>query len=209
MIVTYYGKQFFKIQLGDTTIAYNPISKDSKYKASRFGADLVLSSLRHPDFNGVEQCAYGDKEPAFIQGPGEYEVGGIFIKGFSTETTYDKEKKINTVYGMVFEGINLCFLGSLASADALSREVREGLGEIDVLFVPIGGEGMLSPADAYKLALALDAKVVIPMDHEDAKGALEHFIKEGGGAAETVEKFTFKRKELEGKEGAIVVIKNL
>lgn len=209
MIVTYYGKQFFKIQLGDTTIAYDPISKDSKYKAARFGADLVLSSLRHPDFNGVEQCAYGDKEPAFIQGPGEYEVGGIFIKGFGTETIYHKEKKINTVYGMVFEGINLCFLGSLASADALSREVREGLGEIDVLFAPIGGVETLTHADAYKLALALDAKVVIPMDYEDTKGALEHFIKEGGGTAETVEKFTFKRKDLEGKEGSIVVIKSL
>lgn len=209
MIVTYYGKQFFKIQLGDTTIAYNPVSKDSTYKASRFGTDLVLSSLRHPDFNGVEQCAYGDKEPSFIQGPGEYEVGGIFIKGFGTETVYDKEKKINTVYGMVFEGINLCFLGSLASADALSREVREGLGEIDVLFVPIGGGETLAPADAYKLALALDAKVVIPMDYEDAKGALGHFIKEGGDTAETMEKFTFKKRDLEGKEGAIVVIKNL
>lgn len=209
MIVTYYGKQFFKIQLGDTIIAYNPISKDSKYKTSRFGADLVLSSLRHADFNGVEQCVYGDKEPAFIQGPGEYEVGGIFIKGFSTETTYGNEKKINTVYGMVFEGINLCFLGSLASADALSREVREGLGEIDVLFVSIAGGGMLAPSDAYKLTLALDAKVVIPMDYEDTKGTLEHFIKEGGDTAETVEKFTFKKKDLEGKEGSVVVVKSV
>lgn len=209
MIVTYYGKQFFKVQLGDTTIAYNPISKDSAYKTSRFGADLVLSSLRHADFNGVEQCIHGDREPSFIQGPGEYEVGGIFIKGFGTDTVYDGEKKINTVYGMMFEGINLCFLGSLASGDALSREVREGLGEIDVLFAPIGGGDELTPADAYKLTLALDAKVVIPMDYDDTKDALVHFIKEGGGTAETVEKFTFKKKDLEGKEGAITVIKNM
>ena len=209
MIVTYYGKQFFKVQLGDTTIAYNPISKESKHKTSRFGADLVLSSLRHPDFNGVEQCAYGEKEPAFIQGPGEYEVGGIFIKGFSTETVYEGEKKINTVYGMVFEGINLCFLGSLTSSDALSREVREGLGEIDVLFVPIGGADLLAPADAYKLTLALDAKVVIPMDYEDSKGMLEQFIKEGGGNAEKTEKFTFKKKDLEGKEASIVVVESV
>ncbi len=206
MIVTYYGKQFFKVQLGDTTIAYNPISKESQHKASRFGADLVLSSLRHADFNGVEQCAYGEKEPAYIQGPGEYEVGGIFIKGFGTETVYKGEKKINTVYGMVFEGINLCFLGSLTSGDALSREVREGLGEIDVLFVPVGEGDILAPADAYKLTLALDAKVVIPMDYESSKGALEQFIKEGGGNAEKTEKFTFKKKDLEGKEAAIVVV---
>lgn len=204
MIITYYGKQFFKIQLGDTVIAYNPISKDSRHKTARFGADIVLSSLRHADFNGVEQCSYGDKEPTIISGPGEYEVGGIFIKGFGTETICEKEKKINTVYGVVFEGINLCFLGSLSHIDALSREVKEGLGEIDVLFVPIGGD--LTPADAYKLALALDVRVVIPMDYDEEKGALAHFTKEGGGTAETVDKYTFKKKDLEGKEGAVVVI---
>ncbi|MEK7459934.1 MAG: MBL fold metallo-hydrolase [Patescibacteria group bacterium] len=209
MIVTYYGKQFFKIQLGDTVIAYNPIGKDSKHKTSRFGADVVLTSLRHPDFNGVEQCTHGEKEPALIQGPGEYEVAGIFIKGFSTDTTYEGVKKINTVYSVMFEGINLCFLGSLPSVDSLSREVKEGLGEIDVLFTPIQGGDMLDPALAYKLTLALDAKVVIPMDYEDAKGTLEHFIKEAGTKTEMMEKFTFKKKDLEGKEGDVVVIKSM
>ncbi len=209
MIVTYYGKQFFKIQLGDTVIAYNPISKESKHKGSRFGADIVLSSLRHVDFNGVEQCGKGEKEPALIAGPGEYEVNGIFIKGFGTDTVYENEKKINTVYSMMFEGINLCFLGSLATSESLSREVKEGLGEIDVLFAPIGGEGMITAANAYKLTLALDAKVVIPMDYEDTKGALEQFIKEGGGNAEKMDKFTFKKKDLEGKEGSVIVVTSL
>jgi len=219
MIVTYYGKQYFKIQLGERTIAYNPIGKDSKEKGSRFGADIVLSSLRHVDFNGADQCAYGERQPFVISGPGEYEVGGIFIKGFGTDTTYDKEKKINSVFSVMFEGINLCFLGSLAGADSLSREVKEGLGEIDVLFAPIGGRAStdtarhdsaesdtLSASDAYKLTLALDAKVVIPMDYEHAKGSLETFIKEAGANAETMEKFTFKKKDLEGKEGAVIVV---
>lgn len=208
MIVTYYGKQYFKIQLGERTIAYNPIGKDSKEKGSRFGADIVLSSVRHSDFNGADQCAYGERQPFVISGPGEYEVGGIFIKGFGTETMYDKEKKINTIFSVMFEGINLCFLGSLASSDSLSREVKEGLGEIDVLFAPIGGGDMLSSSDAYKLTLALEAKVVIPMDYEHTKGSLETFIKESGGNAETMEKFTFKRKDLEGKEGGVVVLKS-
>lgn len=206
MIVTYYGKQFFKIQLGERTIAYNPIGKDSKEKASRFGADIVLSSLRHPDFNGADQCAYGERQPFVISGPGEYEVGGIFIKGFGTDTTYNKEKKINTIFSVMFEGINLCFLGSLASLDALSREVKEGLGEIDVLFVPIADGETLSASLAYKIALSLEAKVVIPMDFEHAKGALETFTKESGGNAETMDKFTFKKKDLEGKEGAAIIL---
>lgn len=209
MIVTYYGKQFFKIQLGDTVIAYNPIGKDSKHKTSRFGASIVLSSLRDEDFNGVEQCAHGDKEPYFVQGPGEYEIEGIFIKGFGTDTVYKGEKKINTVYSMIFEGINLCFLGSLATTASLSREVKEGLGEIDVLFVPIKGGETLSPDEAYKLTLSLDAKVVVPMDYDEKKDALEHFAKEAGAKIEEIDKFTFKKKDLEGKEGELVVIKGV
>lgn len=208
MIVTYYGKQFFKIQLGERTIAYNPIGKDSKEKGSRFGADIVLTSLRHPDFNGADQCAYGERQPFIISGPGEYEVGGIFINGFGTDTVYDKEKKINTVFSVMFEGINLCFLGSLASADSLSREVKEGLGEIDVLFTPISGGEEISVSEAYKLTLALEAKVVVPMDFERTKGSLETFVKESGAEAETMEKFTFKKKDLDGKEGTVVVLKS-
>ena len=206
MIVTYYGKQFFKIQLGDRTIAYNPIGKDSKFKGSRFGADIVLSSLRHPDFNGADQCVYGDREPFVISGPGEYEVGGIFIKGFGVPTTYGKEQKLNTVYSMMFEGINLCLLGSLPTPDALSNEVKEGLGEIDVLFTPIGGGETLTPSGAYKLTLALEAKIVIPMDYDGDKKIIDALIKESGENAETVDKFTFKKKDLEGKEGGVVIL---
>jgi L-ascorbate metabolism protein UlaG (beta-lactamase superfamily) len=206
MIVTYYGKQFFKIQLGDRTIAYNPIGKESKFKASRFGADIVLSSLRHPDFDGADQCAYGEREPFVIIGPGEYEVGGIFIKGFGVPTTYDGEKKINTVYSMVFEGINLCLLGSLPTTDSLSNEVKEGLGEIDVLFAPVRGGDTLTPAGAYKLTLALEAKVIIPMDYDGDKKIIDALVKESGENAETLDKFTFKKKDLEDKEGGVVVL---
>lgn len=209
MIITHYGKQFFKIQLGDTVVAYNPIAKDSKHKTSRFGADIILSSLNHPDFNGAEQCSHGDKASSFINGPGEYEVGGIFIKGFGTETIYEEKKKINTVYGVVFEGINFCFLGSLASASALSREIKEELGVIDILFIPLDGGGPLTPLEAYKLSLSLEARVIIPMDYEEGNDTLAKFIKESGEEPETTDKFTFKKKDIEGKEGAIVIVKSL
>ena len=88
MIITYYGGEFFKVQFGDTTLAFNPISKDSKLKSSRFGADIVLSTTYHSDFNGVEQVSHGDKKPFVISGPGEYEVKEVFIKGLPSESKY-------------------------------------------------------------------------------------------------------------------------
>ena len=115
MIITYFGKQFFKISQGDLTIAINPVSKDSKVldKPIRFGSNVVLVTTNHHDYNGVDQVTHGDTIPFVISGPGEYEVGGIFIKGAMTETMVDGKKYINTSYSFSVDGINMCFLGDI------------------------------------------------------------------------------------------------
>lgn len=209
MIVTYYGKQFFKVQLGDTVLAFNPISKDSKLKAARFGADVVLTSLDHPDFNGVESVTYGEKTPFVISGPGEYEIKGIFVKGFLAESSYQKEHKMNTIYLVSLDGMNLCFLGALQEGK-LDDKTKEALDDIDILFVPIGGEDVLAPEQAHKLATQLAPHVVIPMDYGEGseKNALAQFLKEVGvDKAVPLDKLTLKKKDLEDKEGEVIVLK--
>ena len=86
MIITYQGGEFFKVQFGNTTLAFNPISKDSKLNSSRFGADIALITMNHQDFNGIEQVSHGDVKPFVISGPGEYETKGVFIKGFLSKS---------------------------------------------------------------------------------------------------------------------------
>lgn len=215
MIITYYGGEFFKVQTGDITIAFNPIGKDSTFKTSRFGANVALISLNHADFNGADQLSYGDKVPFIVSGPGEYEVGGIFIKGFPTETVYKKEKRINTIYSVLFDNISLCFLGALSDPKSIGSEIKEGVGDVDILFVPIGGlpgqvNDVLTPSAAHEASLLFDPKMVIPMYFEgEGKGSpLATFLKEAGDGAETLEKLTIKKKDLEGKEGDIVVLKS-
>ena len=88
MVITYQGGYFFKVQFGDITLAVNPISKDSKLKSSRFGADVALVSANNGDMNGVDQVSFGGKEAFSITGPGEYEIKDVFIKGFASETNY-------------------------------------------------------------------------------------------------------------------------
>src|SRR3990167_5263693 len=145
MIITYHGLESFKISQGDVTLALNPISKDSKSKSTRFGADITLITTNLPDFNGRDQTSRGDKESFVIDGPGEYEIKDIFIKGFLSE---GPGKKINTIYLISFEGMNLCFLGALANP-TLPDEILEAIEDIDILFVPIGGDDILDPAAAY------------------------------------------------------------
>lgn len=208
MVITYFGASFFKVQFGDTVIAYNPISKDSELSGSKFGADIVLISLNHPDFNGAEQMGLGARSPFIIRTPGEYEIKNVFIKGFPSSSSYDGDPdRINTMYRLSLEGMNLCFLGALGNSKIPSESV-EAFEDIDVLFVPIGGEGVLTPAEAYKLAVSIEPKLIIPMHYDTigSKNALEMFLKESGTKVEAVDKLTLKKKDLDGKEGDIVVL---
>lgn len=208
MIITYQGVEFFKVQFGDTTIALNPISKDSKFKPTRFFADIALVSLNHPDMNGVENLSYSGKEPFVISGPGEYEVKDVFIKGFASKSMYGGKEKINTIYSVTLENMNICFLGALSDIN-LSSEVKESLGDVDILFVPIGDDGVLDAAKAEKLSVEIEPKIVIPMHFGEVgiKDALKKYLKEAGADnVKPVDKLTLKRKDLEGKASDVVVI---
>ncbi|MBU6426977.1 MBL fold metallo-hydrolase [Patescibacteria group bacterium] len=211
MIITYLGGESVKVQFGDTILAFNPISKDSFLKHNKFGADIVLSGLNHKDMNGVDQVTFGDKKPFVINGPGEYEVGGVFIKGFQSESNYDKERRINTMFSVTLEGMNICFLGAINQIE-LPKEADEAIDCVDVLLVPIGGDGVLDAQKAYKLAVEIGPKVIIPMHYGDieknpaAGGALKLFTKEAGENPAPVSKLTIKRKDLEGKEAEVVIL---
>lgn len=208
MIITYLGKQFFKIQQGNLTLAFNPISKDTKgeIKGSRFGSDIALSTINHPDYNGFDMVSHGDSVPFAVKGPGDYEVKDIFIKGIMTESTLGDKKYINTIYSLTIENIAISFLGCLSNGK-LSTEIREEIGSPDILFVPIGNNDLLDPSEAYKLAVSLEPKVIIPMDYNEK--TLKLFLKEGGQDKVTpIEKLTIKAKELADKEGEIIVLSN-
>ncbi len=208
MIITYQGVEFFKVQFGDTTLAFNPISKESKFKSSRFFADIALVSINHPDMNGSENLSYNGKEPFVITGPGEYEVKDIFIKGFGSKSTYGGKERINTIYSVTLENMNLCFLGALSDIN-LSSEVKEALGDVDILFLPIGDDGVIDAVKAEKLSVEIEPKIIIPMHFGDVgnKDALKKYLKEAGEEnVKPIDKLTIKKKDLDGKEGEVVVL---
>jgi len=202
-----------KVQFGDTILAFNPISKDSSLKSAKFGADIVLSSLNNPDMNGADQVTFGDKKPFSITGPGEYEVRGVFIKGLPSESNYDggatasKDKFINTIYTVELEGMNITFLGGLNQTD-LPKETDEEIDDVDILFVPIGGNGVLDAAKAYKLAVSMEPKIIVPIHYGDlgAKDALKIFLKEAGENPAPTSKLTLKKKDIEGKDAEVVIL---
>jgi L-ascorbate metabolism protein UlaG (beta-lactamase superfamily) len=211
MIITHFGREHFKLQVGDLTIAINPVSKEGKGKVAKYGADITLITTNHPDYNGAEQTEHGGKAPFVVRGGGEYEVKDIFIKGFNTVTTLKDGKKDkeyqNTSYVFTLDGIRITFLGALSKM--LEPEHKSIIDETDVLFIPVGRDDfLLNPYDAQKLAVSLESKLVIPMDYDEQ--SLPIFLKEAGAEKiEPVEKLTIKKKDIESKLGEVVLFHEL
>ncbi|MEA2112453.1 MAG: MBL fold metallo-hydrolase [Patescibacteria group bacterium] len=208
MIINYNGMESFKIQSGGFVLAFNPISKKSKLKQTRFGADITCISVNHPDFDGLDQTISKNKKTFSIDGAGEYEVEGIFIKGYQVTTKYEGKDKINTIYSVVWDGMSMGFLGILNTLE-IDNELKEILSNIDILFVPIGGGDVLDASQAYKLSLKLGVKLIIPMCYKETgeKDALKSFLKESGSnGLKAVKKITLKSSDLSNKEGEVVVL---
>ncbi len=209
MVITYYGLGCFKVVLGERVLAFNPASKESKLKTPRFGADIVLSSLNHEDFNGSASHVKNDGTTLEVYGPGEYESGGIYIKGIGVEEEFVGKKMVNTIYSVLLDDINLCHLGAL-NTPALDDKTKEQIGSIDILFVPIIGGNLLDASGAEKVISFLEPKIIIPM-HHDVSGPnskqLSAFIKEVGDEhSKPVDKLSIKKKELEIKDGEVVIL---
>lgn len=205
MVITYYGKQYFKLTLGNLTIATNPPSKASK--PARFGADIALITANTPDYNDAETVTLGDAVPFVINSPGSYEVHELFFAGAPSTVTIDKDlsaqagERINTVYGFELDGIKIAFLGCVYDEKALSTEAKEIASQADMIFVAIGED----PTAAYKMATSFDPNVIIPMEYE--ADTLKRFLKEAGqDKAEVQDKATLKRRDLDGKEGHVIVL---
>lgn len=206
MILTAVGKHGFKLASGDTTIAVNPPSSKSAEKVPKFGADIVLISAHHPDWDGEETASHGDKEPFVVRGPGAYEVGDVVVTGYASEGALGKETSEfgNTVYFVEFDGMRLLILGALSSGK-LSQEIRSGIDAVDVVFVPVGGE-TLGAKEAHDLVVSLEPKLVIPYV-VDGDADLKEFLKTAGASSvKPVEKLTLRAKEVALMSGEVAVL---
>ncbi len=122
-----------------------------------------------------------------IDGPGEFEIGGVFITGLQTDGAGRKKKKDdsprNTLYVFDYDGITVAHLGDLQQVP--SQAEIEALGTVNVALVPVGGGGSLNAAKAAEVISLFEPNIVVPMhyatdDSRIALDSLNKFIKEMG-----------------------------
>lgn len=207
MVITYYGLSCFKIQSGDTTLVFDLPSKKSPVKPPRFHADIVIQSHDHDGHNGGKDS----QESFFIDGPGEYEIKGVRIHGLKSfhDSVSGKKYGLNTVYAGRFEKINLCFLGDFGEKD-LRPELKEEIGKVDILFVPIGGDTVLDADIARNIINQIEPAIAIPMHYPQEgkrKDVLKDFLAEFGQKdVKPLEKLLIKKKDINENGTRIVVL---
>ncbi len=210
MIITWYGHSCFKIQSGELVLVTDPFAKGIGLTPPRMRTDLVTITHEHPDHNNTESLG---GSPFIITGPGEYEVGGVYIRGIETfhDTEHGARRGLNTVYTIGIEDLTIAHFGDFGE-DGLRPETADELGSVDILMIPIGGTYTIDAKQAAKIVKQLEPRFVIPM-HYAIKGlslkidGIEPFLKEmGAGTVEPIEKFTIKKKDIGTEEKTEVVV---
>lgn len=209
MVIQRIGSYFTKLSVGDQVVGINAPGTNSQFKQSKFGSTVALQSMNHPDFDGLDQLEGNKNNTCYaIKGPGEYEIADIFVHGFVSRAKYDTvEEQINTVYSILFDGINIMYLGPLSNTE-ISEEAQEDLYQADIIFIPIGGDNVLGADEAFKFVKKFSPKIVIPIayDPKKNKADVEAFASHFGERVSTEDKLTIKKKDLEGEQMDVVIL---
>jgi L-ascorbate metabolism protein UlaG (beta-lactamase superfamily) len=182
MDISWLGHSCFRIGGSHAVVITDPYSPDLGYSLGKPDAGIVTVSHNHPGHSYTQGIG---GEPRLVTGPGEYEIGGVLIIGVATFHDGDRgrERGKNTAYLMEIDEISVCHLGDLGHV--LTAEQVEGMGDVDVLLLPVGGVYTINAPLAAEVVRQLEPKVVIPMHYQTPalKWKLEpvdRFLKEIG-----------------------------
>lgn len=190
MEITWYGLSCFRLtERGMATVVTDPFDSEIVgYEPLKLRADIVTISHDAPGHNFIN-AVKGVSHT--IKGPGEFEIGGVFVTGIQTNaiSKANVDKPRNTLYTYDYEGVTIAHLGDLSRVPT-QTEV-EALGTVHVALVPVGGGIGLNAAKAAEVVSLLEPGYVIPMHYATADcnlklGPLNKFLKEMGlGSVET------------------------
>lgn len=213
MDIVFLGHSSFKIKGKSITLITDPFDPQMvglKYPQTE--ADLVTVSHAHEDHSNTKLVSVSKR---VIEGPGEYEVAGTSILGFSTYHDNEKgaQRGKNTVFVIEMEGLRICHLGDLGHT--LSDPLVEEIGQIDVLMVPVGGEYTIGPKEAVDVVQSIEPGIVLPMHYQmpglnaatfEKLLPVEQFLNVLGSSAETLPKLSIKEGELLAGEQKVIIL---
>ena len=182
MEITWYGHACFRLSDRGVVVVTDPFGEHLAYARPRIRADVVTISHEHPGHSNRIGFRGG---PRFFDGPGEYEVRGVFVTGIATyhDSRSGSSRGRNTVFLFEFNGLTVCHLGDLGHVPTQSQV--EALSDVDVLLIPVGGLHTIDASKATEVISLIEPRLVIPMHYktprEEARlHTVDRFLKEMG-----------------------------
>lgn len=208
MQIHYFGLSSFKIQTKEATVITDPFDKESGLTPPRGAADIIILGEKQNKLYNATSGVSGD--PFLINDPGEYDVKGVTVTGIPLQ---QDEGRYVTVDLIESEDIRILNLNHIREFN-MKQDDLEGLGEIDVLIIPVGGNSVMTAKDAAKVVNEIEPKIVIP-SHYNISGLklpydkVDVFIKEMGGKSENLDKLLIKKKDLVPDQIKVTVLEPL
>ncbi len=191
MEMTWYGLGLFRItERGYPAVAVEPWDEEEVgLHLPRVRVDIVTTSRiledpREKRWKGLRGS------PMTLAAPGEYEIGGLFITGVAAfaDRKHGAERGQTILYALDYETITVAHFGMLGHVP--TQSTIERLGNVNILLLPIGIPGALSPAMAAEVVNMVEPNIVIPMQYKTAslpftveRRTLHPFLKEMGAQA--------------------------
>jgi L-ascorbate metabolism protein UlaG (beta-lactamase superfamily) len=186
MEITWYGLSCFRLtDRGQASVVTDPFNGGLGVPSLKIRGDIVTISHNAKGHNNAS--AVSGRTHA-LTGPGEYEIGGVFITAIATAS--GSESRQNVLYLFDFGGLTVAHLGDMSKVPTQTQ--IEALEQVNVLLVPVGGGSSLNAAQAAELVSMLEPNIVIPMHYQIPKLKLqlenvERFLQEMGSASSAEE----------------------
>jgi L-ascorbate metabolism protein UlaG (beta-lactamase superfamily) len=183
MEISWYGLSCFRLtERGLATVVTDPFDhKAIGYQPLSLRGNIVSISHDAPGHNNVSAVK---PKPRVIKGPGEFEIGGVFVTAVQTNgRKRNKSEKKNILCVFDYNGVTIAHLGDIRRVPSQSQV--EALGTVNIALVPVGAGNGLNAAKAAEVVSLLEPGIVIPMHYStpDCKlelDSLDKFIKEMG-----------------------------
>jgi len=162
--IRWHGHSCFEVTNNITLVTDPHDGKSIGIPAPNVIGDIILVSHDHYDHNSVKTV---EKEGSkIITESRKRKINDIEIKGVESYHDEDMGAKrgSNMIYKFIMSDINFCHLGDLGHV--LSSEHVEKIGEVDVLFIPIGGTFTLDETGAWDIIDLIKPRIVIPMHYK-------------------------------------------